>query len=214
MFAIGHFALGYLTGKSVSTLLGVKLNLPLLLVASIIPDVDLILQYIEPTLFMHRGPLHSIITFTVIMAPFFIVYRKQAVPYYIALMSHSLLGDLFTGGFEMLWPLSQHWFSITGFDVMSLTNIIVETVLFGITVPIMFKAKDLQSLLTPGNHNLILFIAFGAVLGPILNISQGFEGSIPPLLLPVSLFWLALLGYSLLVELHDKLNCFYVKKGV
>ena len=208
MFAIGHFALGYLTGKGASKLLGVKLNLPLIIVASIIPDVDILLEsvftHFGSPLFMHRGSLHSIITFTVLFLPFFIKYRKQAVPYYVALMSHSLLGDLFTGGLEMLWPLSQQWYSVLDVSVRSVTNIVAEMALFAIAVYLMFKLKDLQTLLRPGNHNLVLFIAFGATLGPMLGLSQSFEGSIPAPLIPMSIFWVTLFAYSMVIELCAK----------
>ena len=206
MFAIGHFALGYLTGKSASKLLGVKLSMPLLLVASIIPDVDLILQYLDPTLFMHRGPLHSIVTFSVLMLPFIVKYRKQAIPYYVALLSHSLLGDLFTGGFEMLWPLSDRWFSLLDVSVRSVPSITVELVLCIVALIIMFKTKDLQQLLKPASNNLFLIIAFGATIGPLLDLSKTFEASLPtPLIIP-SIFWLAVLAYAILIELRLKLR--------
>jgi membrane-bound metal-dependent hydrolase YbcI (DUF457 family) len=203
MFAIGHFALGYLTGRGASKLLGVKLNMPLLFLASIIPDMDLILERLNP-LFMHRGPTHSIITFTVLMIPFFVRYRKQAIPYFIALVSHSFLGDLFTGGFEMLWPISQQWFSLLDISVMSIANIIVEMLLFAVAVTVMFKANDLQILLKSGNRNLFLIVPFGATLGPMLDISQSFEGSIPSPLIPMSIFWITIFAYSMLVELCAK----------
>ena len=132
MYAIGHFALGYLTGKGSGRLLKAKINMPLLLVASVIPDVDLILQRVNPELFMHRGPTHSIITFTVLMIPFFVIYRKQAVPYYAALLSHSLIGDFFTGGIELFWPVSHGWFGVLNIDVSSLTNVVTELTLFAI----------------------------------------------------------------------------------
>ena len=101
-FAIGHFALGYLTGRGISKLVKVKVHLPLLLAASVLPDVDLLLRFL-----MHRGPTHSLITITALIIPFLFVYRKQALPYYGALLSHVLVGDFFTGGVGMFWPLSQ-----------------------------------------------------------------------------------------------------------
>lgn len=206
MFAIGHFALGYLTGKSVSMLLNVKLNLPLLFVASVIPDIDLILQYVDPALFMHRGSLHSIITYTLFMLPFFIRYRKQAAPYYVALLSHSLLGDLYTGGFQMLWPISQRWFGVLSLDVRSLANISLEIMLLLISLAIMIKTKDLLSFFKPNNHNLFLFIAFGATLGPMLDLSPNFEGSLPMQLIIPSLFWMLIFVYSMIIELYTKLS--------
>ena len=181
MYAIGHFALGYLTGKGSSKVLKAKINVPLLLVASVIPDIDLILQRLNPELFMHRGPTHSIITMTLLMIPFFIIYRKQAVPYYAALLSHSLLGDFSTGGIELFWPLSNGWFGNDLLPIGGLTEVVAELVLFAVATTIMFKARDLQTLLKPRQHNLVLIIAFGAVLGPLLSAGRTFESSLPVL---------------------------------
>ncbi len=206
MFAIGHFALGYLIGKGSSRLLKAKLNLPLLLVVSVIPDIDLILQFQNETLFMHRGPAHSIIAFTVLMIPLFIIYRKQAVPYYAALLSHSLIGDYFTGGLELFWPVSQGWFGFENIDVRSLAPVTAEIVLFGIALAIMLKTKDLQSLLKPNKYNFALFIAFGAVLGPMLQVGGASESFLPALLVVPSLFCLVLFGYSMINTLIHKRN--------
>jgi len=62
---------------------------------------------------LHRGPTHSIISALIVFVPFFIVYRKKAVPYFIALISHSLIADFLIGGQIMLfWPLSQAEFGL------------------------------------------------------------------------------------------------------
>jgi len=140
------------------------------------------------------------------MIPFLIRYRKQVIPYYIALLSHSLIGDLFTGGFEMLWPISQRWFSVIGIDVRSLTSISLEIILLFISLVIMLKTKDLQTFFKPNNHNMFLFIAFGATLGPMLDLSQSFEGSLPAQLIIPSLFWIAIFSYSMIIELYTKLK--------
>jgi len=204
MFAIGHFALGYLTGKGSSKLLKTNLNLPLLLVASVLPDLDLILQMFSPTGFMHRGPTHSIITFTILMIPFFIIYKKQAIPYFVVLLSHSLIGDFFTGGIEMLWPLSNGWFGNNLIDVGSLADVVVEFSLFAVATVIMFKAKDLQRLLKPKKSNLLLLLSFGSVLGPMLAIRYESNSSLPTLLMFPSLFWLIVFAYSMLISLRVK----------
>ena len=139
MFAIGHFALGYLIGRGSAKFAQVKVNLPLLLLASVLPDIDLLLRFL-----MHRGPTHSLITLTVLMIPFFAVYRKQAIPYFAALLSHVLIGDFFAGGNELFWPLSQGWFGALNLEVHSLPNVLLELGLFLLTVPIMFKLGDLK----------------------------------------------------------------------
>jgi membrane-bound metal-dependent hydrolase YbcI (DUF457 family) len=210
LFAVGHFALGYLTGKGSSKLFKAKMNLPLILVVSVLPDIDLILQFITPELFMHRGPTHSIITFTVLMLPIFIIYRRQAVPYYAALLSHSLIGDYFTGGIELFWPISKDWFEFTvngrGIDVRSLGSVIAELALFIIMLLLILRSKELQSLLKPQKTNLALIIAFGAILGPLLSAGRGSETSLPTLLIIPSLFWLVILAYLILLGLKRRLK--------
>jgi membrane-bound metal-dependent hydrolase YbcI (DUF457 family) len=199
MFAIGHFALGYILGKGTSKLAKVKVNLPLLFAASVLPDVDLILRFLT-----HRGPTHSLIIITVLMIPFFVVYRKQALPYYAALLSHIFIGDFFTGGAQVIWPLSSSSFGPLSIEPLSLTNVIVELSLFSVTLPIMFKLGDLQTLLKPHNKNWVLIIPLVATLGPLLTIGRGQETSLPTLLVIPSLFYVGLFAYSLLVELKSE----------
>jgi membrane-bound metal-dependent hydrolase YbcI (DUF457 family) len=199
VFAVGHFALGYLFGKGSSKFAHVKVNLPLLLAASVLPDVDLLLRFL-----MHRGPTHSILTITVLMIPFFAVYHKQAIPYYAALLSHILIGDFFTGGIELFWPLSQHWFGALDFQVNSLSIAATELTLFLLTVPLMYKLGDLQTLLKPHNKNWALIIPLGAILGPLLELGREQESVLPALLIVPSLFYVCLFSYSLFVWIRAK----------
>jgi len=60
MFAVGHVALGYLTGKATSKLLNARINIPLLFFASNIPDIDFLLGL------EHRGTTHSLIVQTAV----------------------------------------------------------------------------------------------------------------------------------------------------
>ncbi len=202
MFAIGHLALGYLTGKGSSRVTKTRLNLPLLLAISVLPDVDLVLQAVNQTLFMHRGPVHSIITLTVCMVPFLVVYRKQAIPYYLALLSHPIFGDLPTGGIEMLWPLTQHWFGGSIIPMASLADVAAETVLFAAATAFMFKNRDLRELFNLKSGGIFLLVSFFAVLGPAIEIGQGSGAGLPWLLLPESIFWLLVLAYALVRNLR------------
>jgi hypothetical protein len=138
----------------------------------------------------------------VLLIPFFIVYKKQAVPYYVALLSHSLIGDFFTGGLELFWPVSQNWFGFANIDVRSLAPVLAEIVLFAIALAIMLRTKDLQLLLKPNKYTWVLFIAFGAVLGPMLQVGGGFEGYLPALLVVPSLFCLILFACSIIIGLR------------
>jgi membrane-bound metal-dependent hydrolase YbcI (DUF457 family) len=102
LFAIGHFAIGYLAGKASARILKVQLNMPLMFTASVIPDIDLLPRFLH-----HRGPTHSLITIIALTVPFLMLYRKTAVPYSVALASHSLIGDFFTGGTQLFWPRAR-----------------------------------------------------------------------------------------------------------
>jgi len=150
---------------------------------------------------MHRGPTHSLLAITAFMIPFFIIYRKQAIPYYAAMLSHIFLGDYFTGGIELFWPVSQGWFGALNFDVTSLPSASVELALFILTIPIMFKLGDLQAFLKPHNKNWALIIPFGATLVPLLSLSRGAENTLPVLLAVPSLFYIILFACSLLIWL-------------
>jgi membrane-bound metal-dependent hydrolase YbcI (DUF457 family) len=199
MFAIGHFALGYLLGKGSSKFAHVKVNLPLLFAASVLPDVDLLLRFL-----MHRGPTHSIITIAILMAPFFILYRKQAIPYFAALLSHILIGDFFTGGVQLFWPLSNGTYGILNFEVASMPIAVIELTLFIIITPIMYKLGDLQTLLKPNNKNWSLIIPLGAIIGPLLSFGRGQENALPILLVVPSLCYVILFLYSIFVWLRSK----------
>ena len=193
--------MGYLTGKGTGKLAKVKINLPLLLAASVLPDVDLLLRFL-----MHRGPTHSIITITVFMIPFFIIYKRQAIPYYAALLSHILIGDFFTGGIQLFWPVSNNWFGATNFTVRSMPIVVTELALFALTLPFMYKLGDLQTLFKPHNKNWALIIPLGAVLGPLLSIGVGSESAIPTLLVIPSLFYVGIFSYSIYVDLKASHN--------
>jgi membrane-bound metal-dependent hydrolase YbcI (DUF457 family) len=193
LFAIGHFAIGYLTGKASARELKVQLNMPLLLTASVIPDIDLILGF-----FQHRGPTHSLITIIVLTVPLLLLYRKTAIPYSIALASHSLIGDFFTGGSQLFWPLSTEWYGALNIDVNSLTSALLELILFVVSTAVMFKAGDLRKIVKD-KYKIALLLPFGAVLGPLLSAGRGSEYSLPLLLVIPSLFYLAIFVYSMLV---------------
>jgi len=151
----------------------------------------------------HRGPTHSIVAITVLMIPFFIIYRKKSIPYFAALLSHILIGDLFTGGIELFWPLSQGWFGVFNYESNGLPIALTELLLFIVSLPLMYKMGDLQTLLKPNKKNWALIIPFLAVLGPLLWLLRGWQDSpISIVLVAPSLFWLALFTYSILIWLR------------
>ncbi len=161
-YAVGHLALGYLLGKLGSRPLKISISIPLVFALAVIPDVDLLF---EPAL-VHRGPLHSIVVLTLVFVPFFIVYRKAAIPYFLAIAQHPLIGDYLGGGhLQLFWPLSNSYY---GLSVSTLTIIVLEWVLFLSSIVLLAKTRDAHQLFLPNKSNLLLVIPLASVAVPTL----------------------------------------------
>ena len=195
-------------GKAFAKLLKVKLNLPLIIVLSVIPDIDIILEFLLKSE-IHRGPTHSIITAIIFFIPFFILYRQKAAPYFAALLSHSLIGDFLIGGqLQLLWPLSTKEFGLNAFgfpyiSIYNLINIALEFILFAIALMIMLKTRDLFHFFPKSKLNLILAIPIFTVFLPTF---VGYPLSVPLWLVLPHLFYLLLFSISVLISLKGILK--------
>ena len=127
MYPFGHFALGYFIAIYLNRYIKEDTFLPLVLLASILPDIDIFFsQYI-----VHRGPTHSIITMSLLFIPFYIIYRK-GFTLLAAVYSHSLIGDYITArGIQLFWPLTDNWYRAPPqFHLNGHETIIIESILF------------------------------------------------------------------------------------
>jgi len=201
LFAVGHMALAYLLGKPSALILKTKLNIPLIFVLSVIPDIDIL--FIRS---MHRGPTHSIITAALIFIPFFILYRRNAVPYFIALISHSLIGDFLIGGqVQLLWPLTTTTFGLHEIgsyyiNIENPVNVILELSLFIIAVAVLLKTRNINQFFQKQKTNLILIIPNFTVLLPAVI---SYPITVPLPLLPSHVLFLALFSISVSITLMN-----------
>lgn len=200
MLAVGHMALAYLLGKPTAKALKVNVNVPLLMVLSILPDIDILFQkYI-----MHRGPTHSVVVAVVAFIPIFYLYRKKAAPYLVALLSHSLIGDFFIGGqIQLFWPLSKsqfglHELGLPYFDIDSSVNVALELTLFIIAIIVLFKSGDIKQFFLKKKTGLVLIIPIGTVLLPSVI---GYPLQVPSLLVAPHLFFLILFSVTVFIVL-------------
>jgi len=143
-----------------------------------LPDIDLVMWRFG---LEHRGPTHSLVLFFMFFIPIFLVFRKKAFPYFVALAQHTLIGDLLTGnGVQLLWPLSCNWYEIRLIgSATSTTNIIVEWIAFLTSMLLLFKFKDVWLLIKPNKSNLALsvpwvFVSFSLLVfaAPFLNFQR------------------------------------------
>ena len=218
MFAVGHMAIAYLLGKGSSKVLRAKFNIPLLLVLSILPDVDIIYDFFTGS-DLHRGPTHSIVVSLIAFIPLFIIYRKQAIPYFLALISHPLIGDFFIGGrVQLLWPFSttQYGLHELGSYYIGITdpvNITLELSLFVIATLVLYKSGDWKVFFKSNKTNLVLFIPIITVLLPS---TIGYPFSAPllltaPTLAIAHLFYLVLFSIAVLKTLFNLYNKYFHK---
>lgn len=112
--------------------------------------------------------------------PFFIIYRRRALPYFVSLISHPLIGDFIVGGnLQLFWPITKSYYGLS-IAITSPTNVALEFTLFIIAIIILVTTKDLMKLLKPHLSNLILLIPTLTVLLPAI---VGFPLQVPTLLL-------------------------------
>lgn len=201
-------SLAYLLGAVSGKALHVKPNIPLLLVLSLLPDIDIIYDLLTGSA-IHRGATHSVLFALLIFIPVFIVYRKRAVPYFLALISHSLIGDFFIGGqIQLLWPFSTAEFGLheLGFIYIGIynpLNIALEMVLFTLAVAVLFWSGDWKVFFKADKLNLVLIIPVATVLLPSI---VGYPFAFPliftqPVLALAHLFYLVLFSVAIIKTL-------------
>jgi hypothetical protein len=141
----------------------------------VIPDADILFPFLE-----HRGPAHSIVVALIVFAPLFVIYRKSAVPYFVALIQHPLIGDYIAGGhLQLLWPVTNQYYGLS-ISIRSITNITLELALFAAATVIMLKNKNILAIMKPHASNLLLSIPIFTVLLPTI---LSFPLNVPALLL-------------------------------
>src|SRR5512137_569547 len=152
-------SLGYLLGKASAKPLGLKPNVALLMVLSILPDIDILAGIHN----FHRGPTHSVIAVILVFIPFFITYRKRALPYFLALVSHAMIGDLIVGGnLQLFWPLSDASVSLPPpfphIEITSSINVAMELSLFVLALVVLAVTRDYRVFFRRKLSNLTLVI--------------------------------------------------------
>jgi membrane-bound metal-dependent hydrolase YbcI (DUF457 family) len=192
-----------LLGKASARTLKTKLNVPLALVLSILPDADIALEHLGIPFLEHRHITHSIIVSAIVFVPFFLVYRKTAVPYFLALIQHALIGDYLTGQVWLLWPFGQDYSLRVGIE--SPFNIGLEWTVFVLSLVVMFRTDDLLNFFQQQKWNLALAIPTFTVLLPTF-LSVPLE--VPIWLIPPHVALTLLFFASILVSVrhlrHDR----------
>jgi membrane-bound metal-dependent hydrolase YbcI (DUF457 family) len=165
MFAVGHLSLGYLFAKASARSLKVEVDLSLVFLLSLIPDIDLIVPGL-----VHRTVTHSIVVSIIVFLPFFVFYKARAVPYFLALVQHGLVGDFIVGaqvGVQLLWPLTLAYYGLP-ISMYSSVDIVLELSSFLVAGAVMLKTGDVKKLLKGRFSHLSLILPTFTVILPTL----------------------------------------------
>jgi len=158
LYVVGHLAWGYLAGKVSSRALGMEAKASVLLLAALLPDLDLVLGV------AHRGPTHSLLPVAAVFAVAFILWGSRVTPYFAALAQHSLLDALDTMGAELLWPITTTYYSFPLAPMGGFVSLTLEWTGFLLSLMLILKAKEVQKLLKPDPYNLLAIIPLAALL--------------------------------------------------
>jgi hypothetical protein len=137
------------------------------------------------------------------------MYRKRAVPYFLALISHSLLGDFFIGGqLQLFWPFSSDTYGAQQIgsyyiNIYSPVNIVLEVTLFAAAMLMLYKTRDWKIFFRSDKTNLVLIIPMATVLLPS-TIGYPFTSPLilsQPILALAHIFYLVLFSIAVLKTL-------------
>ena len=103
-----------------------------------LPDIDLVLGVFGVE---HRTITHSLLFWSLLFGPFLVKYRLRAIPYFVAVAQHILLGDLLVGRTDILWPLEVR--TGLGLPILSPINLGMEAAGLVLFVVLSLKNRDL-----------------------------------------------------------------------
>jgi len=168
LLLLGHACWAYLTGRLVAYPLGIKPNLYLLLILGMLPDIDLILGSLGV---QHRTITHSVVFWSAAFVPFFLKYRILALPYFVAVTQHILIGDLIVGKTNILWPLVDLKIGL-GLPLFSPVNLILEGIGLVIFAALVLRS-DRSALIAVRKTRLLYILALVPLAGFVIFASAG-----------------------------------------
>ena len=139
---------------------GGKLVLPLIMILGILPDIDILFESFGV---LHRTVTHSLLLYLVLFIPFFVVYNWKAIPYFVAVISHFIFGDLLIGQVALFWPLNQSFIGFN-FTMSSLTDIALESAGLLLALGIVIYNRDLRRILSVDKRNLLMALPLLAIV--------------------------------------------------
>ena len=141
-----------------------RLFVPAVLMLGVVPDVDILLQGLGV---VHHTFTHSLFFWLVVFVPFFAVFGRKLIPYYVAVGQHFVFGDFFVGKVMLFWPFSPSYF---GFHITmpSVLDVALEIAGLLLAAAIVYFSGYLKRLLSLDAQNSLMLLPFVALLTSML----------------------------------------------
>lgn len=162
MFFVGHISIAFIIGYLITTRFQIRnISISLILFLSILPDIDILFRFTGADV-THRSITHSITVLIIILFVFVLKYRRPSIIiYFLAYLSHLVIGDLLVGPLNLLHPFGS-FNSSGGIDFKTPEHIAIESLVLAIMAIIVIG----QSLRTSRGDNTHPF-AYSEKLDPI-----------------------------------------------
>ena len=164
LFFLGHMSWAYVFAVAFAGKRGGKLFIPIILILSVLPDVDLFLGGFGV---MHHTFTHSLFFWFVLFAPFLLVYRRLVIPYFVAVVQHFAFGDFFVGEVMLFLPFSSSYFGFKA-SMLSVFDVGLEITGLLLAAGIMYFNGDLKRLLSVDLRNVFVVFPFFALVSSML----------------------------------------------
>jgi len=164
LFFLGHMAWAYIWAMMLAGKLRGKLFIHTVLMFGVVPDVDILLQGFGV---VHHTFTHSLFFWLVMFAPFFAVFGRKLIPYFVAVAQHFVFEDFLVGKVMMFWPFSLSYF---GFHITmpSILDVALEIAGLLLAAAVAYFSGDLKRLLSLDTQNSLMFLPFLALVTSML----------------------------------------------
>lgn len=176
MMFVGHLALCGLFIYLFYRLNVKNFSIPIALIFSILPDVDIIINLLLPFL-IHKTITHSIFILIFFLILFFIVRNKLIILYSVFYLTH-FLGDMIIEKVNLFFPFFEYNIG-TGIKFISETDILIESSLLIVNVVILCLDKNYLNWIRNSylqrkktNEVLTYFVCLSLAVSTIFIISQ------------------------------------------
>lgn len=164
MYILGHIGLGYIAFKLINRNKDYDVSIALLY--SLLPDIDILLPYIE-----HRGPTHSLLFPTFILIIYLILDPSKfsySIPIYTHIFADIIAQPITYGYMKLLWPINNKIYQINPIVIMRTNQEAYLEIFIFIISAILFIKSDYKQFINRSKSYVLLLIIIPLTISSLL----------------------------------------------